>query len=184
MTWRFFETFVTEQQGIFCRRIIFQEIPEPVIAHRTSPTNIGLYLLSVIAAREFGWVSVTETVERLEATLATVKSLQQHQGHLFNWYDTVDLRPLEPLYISTVDSGNLAGHLWAVASACRLLAVRPLDRTALFAGMEDTLTLIDRAVAGIDAERRSELMTGTQFGDALARISSDLGTMSDVRTVI
>src|SRR5207237_6120340 len=97
----------------------FQEDPRSVIAHRTSPTNLGLYLLSAISARDFGWAGTTETIERLEATLATMSSLQRFRGHFYNWYDTGDLRPLDPRYVSSVDSGNLAGHLIAVANASR-----------------------------------------------------------------
>ena len=97
----------------------FQEDPEPVVAHRTSPTNIGLYLLSAVAARDFGWAGTTETVERLEATLAHhAASCRRFNGHFYNWYDTRDLRVLDPAYVSSVDSGNLAGHLIALANAC------------------------------------------------------------------
>ncbi len=95
----------------------FQEDPKPVVAHRTSPTNLGLYLLSAIAARDFGWADATETVERLEATLGHHAAPDQLKGHFFNWYDTRDLRVLDPAYVSSVDSGNLAGHL-IVAGEC------------------------------------------------------------------
>ena len=67
-----------------------------MVAHRTSPTNIGLYLLATVAARDLGWIGTIEMVERLEATLATVGGLEQYRGHLYNWYDTRDLHPLEP----------------------------------------------------------------------------------------
>ena len=118
-TWRFFETFVTAEDHMLPPDN-FQEDPMPVVAHRTSPTNIGLYLLSVAAARDFGWLGMLETVERLEATLQTMGGLERFRGHFYNWYDTLDLRPLDPKYISSVDSGNLAGHL----IACRMPAGR------------------------------------------------------------
>ena len=92
----------------------FQEDPKPVVAHRTSPTNMGLYLLSTVGARDLGWAGTIETLERLEATLATMGRLERFRGHLYNWYGTDTLRPLEPRYVSTVDSGNLAGHLLVV----------------------------------------------------------------------
>ena len=95
----------------------FQEDPTPVVAHRTSPTNLGLYLLSVVSARDSGGSGPVEAVERLEATLATMHSLERFRGHFYNWYDTRDLRPLDPRYVSSVDSGNLAGHLIALANA-------------------------------------------------------------------
>ncbi len=117
-TWRFFETFVTAAENMLPPDN-FQEDPEPVVAHRTSPTNLGLYLLSAISAHDFGWAGLVETVVRLEATLATMMRMQRFRGHFYNWYDTTDLRPLDPKYVSTVDSGNLAAHLIAMAGACR-----------------------------------------------------------------
>ena len=117
-TWRFFETFVTAADNMLPPDN-FQEDPAPALAHRTSPTNIGLYLLSVTAARDFGWLGTEEAAERLEATLATMGRLARFRGHFYNWYDTSDLRPLDPPYVSSVDSGNLAGHLIALANACR-----------------------------------------------------------------
>src|SRR4029079_4983116 len=96
----------------------YQEVPVGVVAGRTSPTNIGIYLLSGVSARDFGWISLGAAVARLEATVATIEKMETHRGHLYNWYDTRSLRPLLPLYVSSVDSGNLAGHLLAVAAAC------------------------------------------------------------------
>ena len=116
-TWRFFETFVTSADNMLPPDN-FQEEPAPVLARRTSPTNIGLYLLSVVSAHDFGWIGLGDTIDRLEATLATMARMARVRGHFLNWYATEDLRPLEPQYVSTVDSGNLAGHLVAVAIAC------------------------------------------------------------------
>ena len=125
-TWRFFETFVTSADNMLPPDN-FQDDPAPAVAHRTSPTNIGLYLLSVVCARDFGWIGTGQAIDRLEATLATMGRLQRVRGHFLNWYDTRDLRPLEPRYVSTVDSGNLAGHLIALANACREWSDRPLN---------------------------------------------------------
>src|SRR5207249_4754367 len=108
-TWHFFETFVTPEDHMLPPDN-FQEDPRPVLAHRTSPTNLGLYLLSVLAAQDFGWLGITSALDRLEAMLGTMDRLERFRGQFFNWYDTRDLHPLEPKYISSVDSGNLAGH--------------------------------------------------------------------------
>ena len=118
LTWRFFETFVTPEDNMLPPDN-FQEDPAPALAHRTSPTNIGLYLLSVVSARDFGWIGTTQAIERLEASLATMIRMPRFRGHFYNWYDTRDLKVLEPKYVSSVDSGNLAGHLIALANACR-----------------------------------------------------------------
>ena len=124
-TWRYFETFVTEASH-FLPPDNFQEIPRPVVAMRTSPTNVGLYLLSVTVAHDMGWIGQAEAVTRLEQTLTTMSAMPRFRGHLYNWYDTSDLRVLDPAYVSTVDSGNLAGHLIAVAQACQQWETHPV----------------------------------------------------------
>jgi cyclic beta-1,2-glucan synthetase len=140
-TWRFFATFVGGD-GHALPPDNFQETPTPVVAHRTSPTNIGLYLLSTVAARDFGWLGTLDTLERLEATLETMRSLERFRGHFYNWYDTNDRRPLDPKYVSSVDSGNLAGHLIAVRRACDEMVERPRLVRAALAGIEDTTRLV------------------------------------------
>jgi cyclic beta-1,2-glucan synthetase len=120
-TWRYFEEFVTPLENCLPPDN-FQDDPSPVLAHRTSPTNIGLYLLATACAREFGWAGTLESVERIEATLATLQRLERFRGHFYNWYDTRDLRPLDPRYVSTVDSGNFAAHLLALGTSARAWA--------------------------------------------------------------
>ncbi|MFN3273228.1 MAG: GH36-type glycosyl hydrolase domain-containing protein [Paracoccus sp. (in: a-proteobacteria)] len=145
-TWRYFETFVTAEHS-HLPPDNHQGTPVPFTAARTSPTNIGLYLLSCVAARDFGWISVQEAVGRLERTLATVASLEKLNGHLFNWYDTQNGGVLQPRYVSTVDSGNLAGHLIALAQTCDEWAVTGSvadDRR----GLLDSLDLARPALAG------------------------------------
>ncbi len=139
-TWRFFETFVTAADNMLPPDN-FQEDPLPIVAHRTSPTNIGLYLLSAVAARDHRWIGTTELVDRLEATFATIAKMDLFRGHLFNWYDTQDLRPLEPKYVSSVDSGNLAGHLLAVANTCAEYAVNTAIDPLWQSGVKDALAL-------------------------------------------
>ncbi|MEP6964779.1 MAG: glucoamylase family protein, partial [Polaromonas sp.] len=120
-TWRFFERCVGAEDNHLPPDNL-QLVPEPTVAHRTSPTNVGLYLLAACCAREFGWISTGELIKRLEATLDTLDQLPKHRGHLLNWYDTRTLAIMQPAYVSTVDSGNLAGLLLAVAQACLSLA--------------------------------------------------------------
>lgn len=117
-TWQYFATFVCAREN-HLPPDNFQEDPAPVVANRTSPTNIGLYLLSTLSARSLGWISMSEAVDRVEATLSTVSRLKHYRGHLYNWVDTRTLEPLEPRFVSTVDSGNFVGHLMALAVALR-----------------------------------------------------------------
>ncbi len=139
-TWRFFETFVTADDNMLPPDN-FQEDPTAVLARRTSPTNIGLYLLSVASAHDFGWIGLAEAVERLEATLSTVGEMAMFRGHLYNWYDTSNLHPLEPRYVSTVDSGNLAGHLIALATACRQWRGEPSETVQWRQGVVDSIDI-------------------------------------------
>jgi cyclic beta-1,2-glucan synthetase len=128
-TWRYFERTVTADDRHLPPDNL-QTLPHEMLARRTSPTNIGLYLLSVACARQFGWIATAEMQRRLTDTLATLEGLQRHRGHFLNWYDTGSGQPLLPMYVSTVDSGNLCGHLLAVAQACRECAEDPAQTTA------------------------------------------------------
>jgi len=178
-TWRFFETFVGPEHHALPPDN-FQEQPVPVVANRTSPTNIGMYLLTVVAARDFGWIGELEMVDRLEATLTTVEGLPRFRGHLYNWYDTLDLRPLEPTYVSSVDSGNLCAALLVVSNACREALDRPLDVGAALSGIDDAIQLSRIAAASIADHGRTQTLGQQQIAEALAPFSSpgedDLGT--------
>nr|WP_298684955.1 glucoamylase family protein [uncultured Dongia sp.] len=149
-TWRYFETFVTPDDHMLPPDN-FQEDPKPALAHRTSPTNLGLYLLSTVSARDFGWLGLQETAQRLTETLATMELLEKYRGHFYNWYGTADLRPLDPRYISTVDSGNLAGHLVTLANACRAWREQPgLGAERLLDGLADELQLARDSLRALD----------------------------------
>ncbi len=161
-TWRFFETFVNVTENMLPPDN-FQEDPKPLVAHRTSPTNIGLYLLSVASAREFGWLGLADAIAKIEATIATVKRMEKYRGHLYNWYDTTDLRPLEPKYISTVDSGNLAGHLITLSNYCSHWIVQPATATAGLEGIEDVLDILSEELVAIPNDRRNLRPLRKQF---------------------
>ena len=128
-TWRMFERCVVADDNHLPPDNL-QTLPHDMVAHRTSPTNIGMYLLSVACARQFGWIGTEELLTRIKATLATLSTLLQYRGHFMNWYDTQTCAPLLPMYVSTVDSGNLSGHLLTVAQACLELARAPFDLSA------------------------------------------------------
>lgn len=154
-TWRYFETFVTSQQN-HLPPDNFQETPNPVIAARTSPTNVGVYLLSVVSARDFGWIGFEETVNRLEQTVATLERMEKFRGHLYNWYYTETLETLGPRYISAVDSGNLAGHLIAVSSQCRDWAEAPSAHLqSSFDGIADAALIFQEAMAELPDDRKT-----------------------------
>ena len=156
--WLFFERVVSPEDHHLPPDNLQME-PEPTLAHRTSPTNIGLYMMAVACAREFGWISTGEMAARLAATLETVEALPKHNGHLLNWYETRTLQVLPPAYVSTVDSGNFAGHLLAVAQNCRnlLASARAASRTAPLpeGAVEEALTA-DQATNLVHIAERCE----------------------------
>jgi cyclic beta-1,2-glucan synthetase len=170
-TWRFFETFVNAEENALPPDN-FQEDPEPVVAHRTSPTNLGLYLLSTTVAHDFGWIGVLDMAKRLEDTLDSMDRLRRFRGHFFNWYDTRDLRPLDPVYVSTVDSGNLAGHLIAMAQACRELVQRPVLGPETLEGIRDALRLVLDSEKQAEPPRRTQTVTGADLREAAEAMES------------
>ncbi len=154
-TWHYFETFVTADHHDLPPDN-FQEKPTHIVAPRTSPTNIGAYLLSTVSARDFGWIGLSESVDRIERTLSTMERMDRYRGHLFNWYTTNDLAPMRPRYISAVDSGNLAGHLIAVSAACRQWAQAPaVHLQGDFTGILDVNVIVEETLQSLPDDRRS-----------------------------
>jgi cellobiose phosphorylase len=148
-TWHFFDTFVTAGEN-WLPPDNYQEVPAPTIAPRTSPTNMGLALLANLAARDFGYLSAGALLVRTQAALGTMRRLERYRGHFYNWYDTRTLQPLLPLYVSSVDSGNLAGHLLTLGAGLRELADAKIVSRQVFAGLRDTAGIL-RPLAGENA---------------------------------
>ncbi|HSR40725.1 MAG TPA: glucoamylase family protein, partial [Longimicrobiales bacterium] len=172
-SWRYFEETVDEASSWLPPDNV-QEDPEHRVAHRTSPTNVGLYLLSVLAARDFGWIGTGEAAERIERTLETLGVLERCRGHLFNWYDTRSLVPLEPRYVSTVDSGNLAGHLLVVAEACRALREGAVAPATAARGIADALRLARRAAGDAADQLRGGTVSRHDLDETLERLAVGL----------
>ena len=174
-TWGYFTTFVNAASHDLPPDN-FQETPHPVVAQRTSPTNIGLYLLSALAARDFGWVGILDVVDRLEATLHTVQALDHHRGHLYNWYDTRDCHPLEPRYVSSVDSGNLAGALITLANACREMIDGAAPGIRALAGISDAALLLRDVAQRTPDGRSTGRSQPTRLEDALDVVMAGVAT--------
>ncbi len=137
-TWRYFEAFMgPEDHGLPADN--FQETPEPRTSHRTSPTNIGMGLLSALTAHDLGFIRTDELTSRIDAALTTMEGLERFNGHLLNWYDTQSLAPLPPAYVSTVDSGNLAAALMTLAEGLRRASRPPASEAGLEADLPQRL---------------------------------------------
>lgn len=135
--WHFFETVVTAEDN-WLPPDNLQVDPDNGIAHRTSPTNIGLYLASVVTARDFGYITTKQMVAKIGQTIDTLERLPRWEGHFYNWYNTVTLEPLLPLYVSTVDSGNLLVYLLVAKEGIKEWLQQPWAK-GLGQGVMDTV---------------------------------------------
>jgi cyclic beta-1,2-glucan synthetase len=155
-TWRFFDVFVgPHDQWLPIDN--YQEDPAEQTAHRTSPTNIGLMLLSTLAAYDLGYLSPSELSLRIRSAFESIDRLEHYQGHLFNWYETKNLQPLIPRYVSTVDSGNFAGCLIALEQGCLQVADAEVLRVEAWEGLVDSLDLLEDSLRSVDAAKARAL---------------------------
>jgi len=154
-TWAFFETFVGPEDH-WLPPDNYQEYRGAAVAHRTSPTNMGLALLANLTAYDFGYIPAGQLIERTANTLRTMDGLERHRGHFYNWYDTLSLQPLHPKYVSTVDSGNLAGHLLTLRPGLLALPDDTILGARLFDGLRDTLAILVEAAAGTPSARLAQ----------------------------
>lgn len=183
-TWRFFETFVGPEDH-WLPPDNFQEYPTSVVAHRTSPTNIGLSLLSTLSAYDFGYVSLAELLERTKKTFTTLDLLEGYKGHFYNWYDTQTLRPLSPLYISTVDSGNLSGLLLTLRPGLKELPAHKIIPLAIFRGISDTIGvfLSESKHRQVTADKFAPILTALKGPfESFKTVKALLGELSNVIT--
>jgi len=155
-TWLYFETFVGPEDN-WLPPDNFQEEPYKETAHRTSPTNIGMMMLSCLTAWDLGYIGSNELATRSRNALNALDRLQRHRGHVLNWYDTRTLKPLEPRYVSTVDSGNLAVCLQALKEGCLETLHAPAIHGVHWDGLTDELALFSQAVETTSSARMRSL---------------------------
>ncbi len=167
-TWLFFETFVKPEDN-WLPPDNYQEIPQVEIAHRTSPTNIGMMFLSSLTAWKLGYIGPTDFTTRMRNALDSLDRLESYRGHLLNWYDTRLLKSLEPRYVSTVDSGNLAVSLIVVKEACREAMQGQALRPELWDGLCDGLHLLSDSlvVSSVDFDAKCHEILRTMEEEAL-----------------
>ncbi|MFL5575292.1 MAG: glucoamylase family protein, partial [Gemmatimonadaceae bacterium] len=176
--WRFFDRFVTEEHN-WLAPDNFQEDPHPVVAPRTSPTNLGLQLLAVVSAYDLGFLTSAEVAERLERVFRTLERLRRFRGHFYNWYDTTTLAVLEPAYVSTVDSGNLAGHLLALRQACLTIPDEPVFDSRVWRALEAGLSIVRDSLSELassgDVASPAEWQALAAAGESVRRALSLVG---------
>jgi cellobiose phosphorylase len=188
-TWRYFEVFVTAEENWLPPDNV-QERPARGVASRTSPTNIGMALLANLAAYDFGYCSAERLLERTQKTFGTLTRMERHRGHFYNWYDTHSLKPLPPLYVSTVDSGNLVGTLLVLCGGFLELVETKVLRPRIFGGLRDTARILLDVARGL---RRTPELSCTPLVPAdvlrkIERLEADLenqpGTLSAAATFL
>jgi cyclic beta-1,2-glucan synthetase len=172
-TWAFFETFVVPEEN-WLPPDNYQERPGPAVAHRTSPTNMGLALLANLSAHDFGYISTQQLIERTTNALSTMETLERYHGHFYNWYDTQTLEPLPPKYVSSVDSGNLAANLLTLRQGLIALPDQNIFGMKMFDGLRDTLWILLDAATKERPER--------DFSDLLSHLQKELESMINLRS--
>ena len=140
-TWGYFETFVGPEDN-WLPPDNYQEHLLAKVAHRTSPTNMGMALLANLSAWDFGYISQGQLIERTASAFRTMEAMERHRGHFYNWYDTQSLKPLLPMYVSTVDSGNLAANLLTLRAGLTTLPDEKIVGLKFFEGLLDTLRIL------------------------------------------
>ena len=179
-TWKYFETFVGPEDH-WLPPDNYQERPVARLSHRTSPTNIGLALLANLSAYDFGYISPGQLIERTANAFDTMEMLERHLGHFYNWYDTQSLKPLLPMYISTVDSGNLVGHLLTLRPGLLAIPDQKILGARLFEGLNDTLSvLLDVAREDVAREAGPVQLTRLQK-DLKSACDSPPGSLAEAR---
>ncbi len=186
--WNFFETFVTEKDH-WLPPDNYQEEPLNAIALRTSPTNIGLSLLSNLAAYDFGYISMGMMFNRTEKTFKTMDVMDKFRGHFYNWYNTETLKPLEPLYVSSVDSGNLVGHLLVLRSGLIEMPEEKIVSLKIFDGLTDTLNVLQETVRELGKSKTGNIHgTMQKVGERLetfkGKIKSPPACLSEIHTLL
>lgn len=170
-TWLFYEEYVGPGDH-WLPPDHFQEAPRGLAAHRTSPTNVGLYLLSALSAYDFGYISLLNLSLRITDTFDTLSHLTRYRGHFLNWIDTQNLQHLTPRYVSTVDSGNLAGSLLALKQACLSMEDEAVWRPERWQGLLDTLSLLNEGITSLMHSEVQETVVGKHVSQMQAAIQS------------
>ncbi len=154
-TWRYFEIFAGPEDN-WLPADNYQETPREAVAHRTSPTNIGLMLLSNLGAYDMGYLGQAQLIEKTGKTIKSMEAMSRFKGHFYNWYDTKTLQPMAPHYISTVDSGNLAGYLLTLRAGLVELADKPIFQQQVFECLLSTLDVFkENLLPAIDKDPES-----------------------------
>jgi cyclic beta-1,2-glucan glucanotransferase len=172
-TWRFFREFSNAEENWLVPDFV-QQTP-PAVAHHISPTNLGLLLNARLAAYDFGYLTPSEFAECTEKTFESIERMPKHKGQLYNWYSTYTLKPYEPLFISTVDNGNLLCSLWTLKEGCREMIAQPVFRPTTWQAITDHVNLLAELIA---AEPDSEELTAAVYDlkqrlEMLARGAND-----------
>ncbi|HEY5391107.1 MAG TPA: cyclic beta 1-2 glucan synthetase, partial [Hanamia sp.] len=160
-TWGYFERFVVAGDN-WLPPDNFQEQPVEQTAHRTSPTNIGLSLLASLSACDFGYITTHQFIERTKNTTNSMTKMERYHGHFYNWYDTESLTPLQPKYISTVDSGNLAGHLLVLRQGLLAIPYQKIQSAQLLEGLRDTLGILKDTANATDTKLLEQVTIGLE----------------------
>lgn len=179
--WAFFEDFINEKNN-YLPPDNYQVQPVEVVASRTSPTNIGIALLSHLSAVDFGYITIPALAKSTKETFTTMHKMERYRGHFYNWYDTISLQPLNPKYISSVDSGNLTGHLMVLKQGLLSIPHQPIICREIFIGLKTTLQVIKENMK--DNESMQFNLISTTLNEAIENCPDTLFSFYDVLKII
>ena len=184
-TWAYYDDLVTASD-CWLPPDNYQEIPTPRLARRTSPTNIGMALLSTLSAHDFGYISAGQLVVRIGNTFDTLENLERHRGHFFNWYSTRDGQPLQPRYVSTVDSGNLIAHLLTLRGGLEEIPNQPILPSRWREGLTDAVAVLQDELLTTDAADRPEQQRTVEsvLTAFAARLQAQSGRLSEIASIL
>lgn len=171
-TWRYFEDFAVKEDN-YLPPDNYQEEPPKGAAHRTSPTNIGLLLISVLSAYDMGYISLSELCISLDNIITTIDRMEKWKGHLYNWYNTISLETMKPLYVSTVDSGNLLGYLIVLREGLKECIHKPVPDISAAFGLLDTMQLLNE-------ERNEQVMDISHLQHYIANGRMDMAEWNTI----
>ncbi|WP_032122287.1 GH36-type glycosyl hydrolase domain-containing protein [Clostridium amazonitimonense] len=157
-TWAYFEDFINEESS-WLAPDNYQEDPLKGVAQRTSPTNIAMAFTSNLSAYDLGYIGIEELMGRMDKSLNAIRNLEKYHGHLYNWYDSTNGKPLYPKYVSTVDSGNLVAYLWMVPEAIKEYCKKTLINEEVIKGLQDTVRLVKEELPDKDIYFKEDIVS-------------------------
>ncbi|NME83091.1 glucoamylase family protein [Clostridium sp. SM-530-WT-3G] len=178
----YYEDFINEENN-YLPPDNYQVRPYKGVAHRTSPTNMGMGIIAEVAAYDLGYITLGEFIDKVDSIITNMSDLKREQGHFYNWYDTRTKEPLWPRYISTVDSGNLLANLWILKKSMEELKNNPVIRTKEIMALKDIYKIIEKEYSNVKVRFASSVSID-QYTEILEDIIEAINKSDAIKNII